>query len=88
MLRQKTKRREQKIGRDKEKHVVTVFRSTKEQEAGYNKFYVMTQDTPVATRTRLLYQNYVSTLSNSITIKSKKKLRKSVVTETASYDIS
>ena len=39
---QKTKRREQKIGRDKEK-------------------YVVTQNTPVATKTRLLHQNYVTT---------------------------
>ena len=80
------KRSKQKIGRDKEKYVVTVFRSRKEQEVGY--IYVVTQDTLVVTRTRLLYQNYVVTLSNSITIKSKKKLRKSVITEIASYDIS
>ena len=59
---QKTKRREQKIGRDKEK-------------------YVVTQNTHIATKTRLLHQNYVTT-------ESKKKLRKPIATETAGYDIS
>ena len=43
------------------------------------KLYVVTQDTAVATRTRLLHHNYVAT-------ESKKKAKKPVRIETASYD--
>ena len=40
-----------------------------------NRFDVATQDIPVATRTRLLHQNSVATLSKSVGIESKKELR-------------
>ena len=49
-------------------------------------FHVATQDTHVATITRQLQQNYVSTLSNYVAIESKKKARNHVVIETASHD--
>ena len=49
------------------------------------KLYVATQDTPVVTRTRLLHQNYVATLSKSIETKSMKKLRKPIATKTIGY---
>ena len=37
-----------------------------------NRFGVATQDIPVATRTRMLHQNYVATLSKFIMTESKK----------------
>ena len=43
------------------------------------KFYVMIQDTPVVTRTRLFHLNYV-------TIESKEKYRKLIAIETAGHD--
>ena len=42
-------------------------------------FCVATQDIPVATRTRLLDQNFVMTLSKFIATESKKSLREQVV---------
>ena len=56
----------------------------------YEKFvaknlYVATQETRVVTRTRLLHQNYVATLSKSIETKSKKNLRKPIATKTVGY---
>ena len=50
------------------------------------KFYVATQDTPIVTRTRLLRQNYVMTLSKFVTIESNKKHRKLVTTENVGHD--
>ena len=41
-----------------------------------NRFGVATQDIPVATRTRLLHQISIATLSKSIATESKKELRK------------
>ena len=49
-------------------------------------FYVMTQDTYVATITRKLQHNFVATLSNYVATKSKEKARNHVATETASHD--
>ena len=46
-----------------------------------NMFGVETQDIPITTRTRLLHQNYVATLSKSIATKSKKELKNQVATE-------
>ena len=46
-----------------------------------NRFDVATQDISVATRRRLLHQNYVATLSKSVMIESKKELRIQVTTE-------
>ena len=46
-----------------------------------NRFGVATQDIPVATRTRLLHQNFVVTLSKSVATESKKELRNQVATE-------
>ena len=46
-----------------------------------NKFGVATQGIPIAIRTRLLHQNSIATLSNSITTESKKELRNQVATE-------
>ena len=46
-----------------------------------NRFGVVTQDIPVATRTRLLHQNYITTVSKSIETESKKDLRNQVATE-------
>ena len=46
-----------------------------------NRFNVMTQVIPVATRTRLLHKKFFATLSKSVTTKSKKELRNQVVTE-------
>ena len=46
-----------------------------------NKFGVMTQYIPVVTRTRLLHQNSIVTLSMSVTTKSKKVLKEQVVIE-------
>ena len=46
-----------------------------------NRFGVTTQDIHIATRTRLLHQNSVTTLSKSITIESKKELRNQVATK-------
>ena len=45
------------------------------------RFGVVTQDIPVATRTRLLQQNFVVTLSKSIATESKKELINQVTTE-------
>ena len=45
------------------------------------KFCVMTQDIPIATRTRLLDQNSVATLSKSVVTESNKKLKEQVETE-------
>ena len=46
-----------------------------------NRFGVTTQYIPVATRTRLLNQNSIATLSKSVTTESKKELREQVTTE-------
>ena len=46
-----------------------------------NRFGVATQGIPVATRTRLLHQNYVATLSKSFATESKKELKEQVATE-------
>ena len=46
-----------------------------------NRFGVTTQGIPIATRTRLIHQNSVATLSKSISTKSKKELKEQVVTE-------
>ena len=54
----------------------------KHERAGCNKFYVATQDNLVATRTKLLHQNYVATLSKFAAIESKEKLKESIVTKT------
>ena len=43
-----------------------------------NRFGVVTQDIPIATRTRLLHQNSVATISKSVVKKSNKKLRNQV----------
>ena len=56
------------------------------EEEGHEKlvtirFGVMTQYIPVATRTRLQHQNFVTTLSKSVTKESKKELKEQVVTE-------
>ena len=69
-----------------EKNKTATSKLCHDKEVGCNKFYVATQDTPVAIRTRLQHQNYVVTLSNSIVIEFKKKLRKPVATKTAGYD--
>ena len=44
-------------------------------------FGVTTQYSHVETKTRLLHQNYVTTLSKSIATESKKKLREQVATK-------
>ena len=46
-----------------------------------NKFGVATQDISVVTRTRLLHQNSVVTLSKSVATESKKELRNQVAIE-------
>ena len=46
-----------------------------------NRFGVPTQYILIATRTRLLHQNFVTTLSKSIAIESKKELREHVAIE-------
>ena len=46
-----------------------------------NRFSVVTQYIPVATKTRLLHQNSVVTLSNSVETESKKELREQVAIE-------
>ena len=46
-----------------------------------NKFGVETQCIPVTTRTRLLHQNSVATLSKSVAIGFKKELREQVAIE-------
>ena len=46
-----------------------------------NKFGVATQYIFVATRTRLLHQNYVVTLSKSVATESKKEVREQVAIE-------
>ena len=46
-----------------------------------NKFSVTTQYISVATKTRLVHQNYVATLSKSIMTESKKELKEQVATK-------
>ena len=46
-----------------------------------NKFSVATRDIPIATRTRLLHQNFVTTLSKSVATESKKELKEQVAIE-------
>ena len=46
-----------------------------------NRFGVATQYIPVATRTRLLHQNSVATLSKFVTTEFKNELREQVATE-------
>ena len=46
-----------------------------------NKFGVATQYIHVATRTRLLHKNYVTTLSKFVATEFKKELREQVATE-------
>ena len=46
-----------------------------------NRFGVTTQYIPIATRTRLLHQNCVTTLSKSVAIEFKKELREQVAIE-------
>ena len=51
------------------------------KRTGSNKFGVTTQDIRVATRTRHLHQNSVTTLSKSVVPESKKELINQVATE-------
>ena len=51
------------------------------EKLGANRFGVTTQYIHVATRTRLLRQNYVTTLSKSVTTEFKNELREQVVIE-------
>ena len=51
------------------------------ENLGANRFGVMTQGIPVATRTRLLNTNYVATLSKYVPTQSKSKPREQVATE-------
>ena len=46
-----------------------------------NRFGVVIQYIPIATRTRLLHQNSTATLSKSVAIESKKEFREQVATE-------
>ena len=46
-----------------------------------NRFSVATQYIPITTKTRLLHQNYVATLSKSIVTEFKKELREHVTTK-------
>ena len=46
-----------------------------------NRFGIATQYIPVATRTRLLHQNYVATLSKSVTTEFKNELREQLLIE-------
>ena len=46
-----------------------------------NRFGVVTQYIPVATRTKLLHQNFVVTLSKFVTTEFKKELKEQVVKE-------
>ena len=50
------------------------------KELGATNFCVATQDIRVETRTRMLDQNSVTTLSKFVTTKSKTKLREQVTT--------
>ena len=50
------------------------------KELGATNF-ISVQDIPVVTRTRLLNQNFVVTLSKSVAMESKKKLREQVATK-------
>ena len=61
--------------------VTIVSRGRSVKRIGCNKFGVATQNIPVMTRTRLLHQNFVATLSKSIAIKSKKGLQNQVATQ-------
>ena len=55
--------------------VATVSRGKSVKRTGCNKFGVATQDIPVVTRTRLLHQNSVATLSKSVATESNKGLK-------------
>ena len=61
--------------------VTIVSRGKSVKRIGCNKFGVATQKISVMTRTRLLHQNSVATLSKSIAIKSKKGLQNQVAIE-------
>ena len=61
--------------------VATVSRDMSVKRTGCNKFGVVTQDIPVATRTRRLHKNSVTTLSKSVTTEFKKKPREQVAIE-------
>ena len=51
------------------------------KELGETNFVSRHKTSPVTTRTRLLHQNSIATLSKSIKTESKKKLRESVLTK-------
>ena len=51
------------------------------EKLGANRFGFATQYIPVATRARLLHQNYVATLSKFFTTEFKNELREQVTTE-------
>ena len=59
--------------------VATMSRQTLEEEGheklDANRFGVMTQPIPVATRTKLLHKNFVATLSKSVVAEFKKDLK-------------
>ena len=61
--------------------IVTILEVEGLEKLYANRFGVATQDIPVATRTRLLHQNSIATLSKSFTTKSKKELREQVATK-------
>ena len=61
--------------------VTTISRGRSVKRTGCNKFGVATQDIPVATRTRLLHQNFVAILSKSVATEFKKELRNQVAIE-------
>ena len=64
---------------DKENYVATKAKGHEKLVA--NRLGVATQYIPVATRTRLLHPNFITTLSKSVVTESKKELREQVATE-------
>ena len=74
LSRHKTKLKGKKLCRDKEISCRDIFQEQQRMTIWlHQSFYVATQDTFVVTITRQLQQNFVTTFSNYIVTKSKKK---------------
>ena len=76
MLRQKTKRREQKIGCNKEKYVAKEFRAAENDKFCCNKVFMSRHKTPMSRHKLDNFSKTWSRQKNNVTTEAKKKTRK------------
>ena len=87
MSQHKAKLKDKKFCRDKENSCCDIFQEQQRLISWLQQsFYVATQDTHIAIINSQLQQNYLTALSNYVTIESMKKAQHCVTKETGSHD--